>query len=59
MEGPQILRVESSGDQLSGARRRQYLLYAAAGGAIENRLPILGLDGSGLVLNAGDQVYYI
>lgn len=59
MEGDNPYLRERSTAELLAQRRRQYLLYAAAGGQIENVLPIFGLGGSGLKLRTEDQVYYV
>ncbi len=59
MEGYNPYLPERTAELLSAERRRQYLLYAAAGGQIENVLPLFGLDGSGLKLRTEDQVYYV
>ena len=59
MEGSNPYLPERTAQQLSAERRRQYLLYAAAGGQIENVLPLFGLDGSGLKLSTEDQSYFV
>ena len=59
MEGYNPYLPERTAELSSAERRRQYLLYAATGGLIENVLPIFGLNNSGLKLTTKDQSYFI
>lgn len=59
MEGHNPYLPELTAAEISAERRRQYLLYAAAGAQIENVLPLFGLGGSGLKIQTKDQVYYV